>query len=253
MLDPPKRNFSHHLNSLSTSNMAKENKKVVKSSTSAVEKPKVKKEKTIPVAVVVSSTTPTPSKKGAGRKGKISNAEKVIWDIIGSIQVNGIDTMSSALKTIKKRSDEDIYKFLGECAKYKTVLTSQTFKGGASMAEIYNRADGDTKAVYDGLSKCSAAKLAKTIRQTKKQIADLETTLEKLHDKVFLCEYYHSKTDGDLVVLKQIVSHLQDFTNSRNQDSQDFEDLIGYDQEEEGGGEEEEEETEEEEEEEEED
>lgn len=202
--------------------MPKADKKVVKSNTSAVEKPKAKKDTTLPVAVALASATPTPSKKGTGRKGKISIAEKLIKDIIGSIQVNGVDSMSSALKSIKKRSDEDIYKFLGDCSKYKLVLSSQTIKGGAFVAEIYNNADGDSKVVYDGLSKMPATKLEKIIRKTKKQIADLEATLENLQEKVFLCEYYHSKTDGDLVVLKQIVSHLQDFTNSRNQESQDF-------------------------------
>lgn len=213
--------------------MPKPDKKVVKSNTSAVEKPKAKKDTTLPVAVAVASATPTPSKKGTGRKGKISNAEKMIKDIIGSIQVNGVDSMSSALKSIKKRSDEDIYKFLGDCSKYKMVLSSQTIKGGAFVANIYNNADGDSKVVYDGLSKMTATKLEKIIRKTKKQIADLEATLEKLQDKVFLCEHYHSKTDGDLVVLKQIVSHLQDFTNSRNQESQDYydeqDDLVDYD------------------------
>jgi len=222
--------------------MERHKQKAYKSSTtpvgkakSAVKTDKVsshKKEKVIPQAIAVATAVPTPNKKGTGRKGKISNAEKTIRDIIGVIQVQGEDNIPSALKSIKKQSDEEIYKFLGECAKYKTILSKQTLTGGASLATIYGRADGDTKVVYDGLAKLDASHLEKTIRKTNKQIAELQETISKLEDKVMLCQYYHSKTDGDLVILKHIVSHLQDFTSSRNQESQEPFDAYGDDDEE---------------------
>ena len=120
-----------------------------------------KKSQPIPQAIAVATAVPTPNKKGTGRKGKISNAEKTIRDIIGVIQVQGEDSIPSALKSIKKQSDEDIYKFLGECAKYKTILSKQTLISGASLATIYARADGDTKVVYDGLAKLNASQLEK--------------------------------------------------------------------------------------------
>lgn len=84
------------------------------------------------------------------------------------------------------------------------------------------RANKEDKRLYKSMSAMKPSKLADLMKQTESDIEECQSAIESMQDNLVMARHFFSQTDGELVILREIIDRLTNLTQMRNQESQEM-------------------------------